>query len=52
LQLLEEISGKVPDAIVDATRIPGGGSKRALALFDWFGLLTSFCKFGVSRWQV
>ena len=34
LPLLEEISGEVPDAIVDATGIPGIGPKRAKALFE------------------
>ena len=33
LQLLEEMSSKVPDVIVEATRIPGVGPKRARALF-------------------
>lgn len=34
LPLLDEISEEVPDAIVEATRIPGIGPKRARALFD------------------
>jgi DNA polymerase (family 10) len=34
LSLLDEISDEVPEAIVEATRIPGIGPKRARALFD------------------
>src|SRR6056297_3977223 len=34
LPLLDDISDKVPDAIVEATRIPGIGPKRAKALFE------------------
>lgn len=34
LPLLEEITGDVPEAIVEATRIPGIGPKRARALFE------------------
>jgi DNA polymerase (family 10) len=34
LSLLDEISQEVPEAIVEATRIPGIGPKRAKALFE------------------
>src|SRR6056297_4189874 len=34
LPLLDEISDEVPEAIVEATRIPGIGPKRARALFE------------------
>src|SRR6056297_628017 len=34
LPLLDEIGGEVPEAIVEATRIPGLGPKRARALFE------------------
>jgi DNA polymerase (family 10) len=38
LPLLEVLSGEVPEAIVEATRIPGIGPKRARALFEALGL--------------
>ncbi|WP_284261142.1 DNA polymerase/3'-5' exonuclease PolX [Roseicyclus amphidinii] len=38
LPLLEDLSGEVPEAIVEATRIPGIGPKRARALFEALGL--------------
>jgi DNA polymerase (family 10) len=38
LPLLEEISDEVPEAIVEATRIPTIGPKRARALFDGLDL--------------
>ena len=33
LSMLDDLSGDIPDAIVDATRIPGIGPKRARSLF-------------------
>lgn len=40
LQLLEEVSSKVPDAIVEATRIPGVGPKKAQVLFQQLSFRT------------
>jgi len=38
LPMLEDLSGEVPEAIVEATRIPGIGPKRARALFETLDL--------------